>query len=315
MDAGDGSIGIDDGPLPAAPERDIAVPEPMWSPTGSRRLAFYDGIAIDLAFGTTAAAAGASMLGRAQGLFDGVPERPAADMQPAARIALVLDGDRHLVGAAGGWTAVTNPVEALGTFISLVYRAAYPGRAVLATLHAAALADGDGVTAFPGVSGAGKSTLTAYLSSRGWRYATDDFFMLAEAEGFAGSRRAADAECDLGQGGQLALLEPFYPGLGALPAVAYGPKISRFLPVDPQRHVATPLPVTRLVFPLPGGGFFFFFWGGGGAPRRRSSRSPRARPSAASSRAGLSTDRLPRRHRYEVLFDWLERVPKYRLVC
>lgn len=63
--------------------------------------------------------------------------------------------------------------------LSAIFASALNGYAYL---HSAALVNSEGQTfLFPGDSGAGKSSITRALIQRGWRYLTDDSFLLKES--------------------------------------------------------------------------------------------------------------------------------------
>jgi len=85
--------------------------------------------------------------------------------------------------------------------------------------------------------------------------------------------------------------------------VPYGPKLGRFLVVPVERHITRPLPVMRLVFPRY-------------VPGAQASLTPMTTSEAL---LGLMEARFssPLPHdvqSFERLFDWVEDVPKLRLV-
>jgi hypothetical protein len=116
-------------------------------------------------------------------------------------------------------------------------------------IHAAALARGGSCVLLPGRPGSGKSTLAAALLAEGFRYLSDESALLEEQA--LRARPVPLALCV--KPGSLPLLEPLFPGLGALPAhrredgqrVRYLAPPERSRLRDPERS----LPVTTLVFP------------------------------------------------------------------
>ncbi len=271
----------------------------------SRRRLDLPGAAVDLGFGVTAASPGPSLMDRAAGLFYGIPERPPEDPRHAADVALVLDGERHLVGENACWTVFDDQQAALGALIRAVYRAAYPDDPAFVMLHAAALvAPGShDLTVFPGISGAGKSTLTAFLVARGWGYATDDFIALTRPVAGRGPVLLPMPNAVSIKQGSLALLEPLYPNLPALPPVTYGGKTGRFLPIDRAAHVASPLPVGRLVFPR---------YVPGASPRLDP--LPKGAALLGLVEASFSAESEDGPDGFDPLFDWLERTATFSLV-
>jgi hypothetical protein len=298
-----GRFFIDRTPMPPVAASDTGAARPA-ADLCHRRLDL-PGAAVDLGFGVTQAAPGPSLMARAAGLFSGIPERTPQDPRSSAEVALVLDGERHLVGENDRWTAFDDPQAALGALIRAVYRAAYPDDPAFVMLHAAALvgAGSRDLTVFPGISGAGKSTLTAFLVARGWRYATDDFIALTRPVVGRGPVLLPMPNAVSIKEGSLALLAPLYPTLKALPPVTYGGKTGRFLPIDPAAHVSSPLPVARLVFPryVPGAA-------------ARLDPLPKGAALLGLVEASFSAEGDEGSEGFDPLFDWLEQTATFSLV-
>ena len=295
----DGRVMVSPAAIVAEREEQVPADPPASPPLATLPLRL-GGRVIELALHQTDAEPQSTMVNRASGLFAGLAGDGAA--APDARIGLSSDGLRHSNGLEGDWTLAEDDVEALGIAITAIFAAAYPEARIAASFHAAAVAHGWGLTLFPGVSGAGKSTLTAHLVAKGWLYGSDDFVSFAEDDNGALSLLPLHNAISLKEG-SLAPLAGLYPDLAFLPTVPYGPKLGRFLVVPVERHITRPLPVMRLVFPRY-------------VPGAQASLTPMTTSEAL---LGLMEARFssPLPHdvqSFERLFDWVEDVPKLRLV-
>lgn len=295
----DGRVMVSSAPAVTKAEQPNPA-EPPLAPAFTTLPLRLGGRAIELALYRTEDEPRSTMVNRAEGLFSGIAGDGAATS--TTRIGLSSDGARHANGLDGEWTLAKDDVEALGIAITAIFAAAYPDARIVASFHAAALAHGDSLTLFPGVSGAGKSTLTAHLVARGWLYGSDDFASFAEAEDGTLSLLPLHNAISLKEG-SLAPLAADYPDLASLPTVAYGPKLGRFLVVPAARHITRPLAATRLVL-----------------PRYQPGAAASLTPITASEallglmEARFSTPFPHDRERFERVFDWVEAVPKFRLV-
>ncbi len=294
----DGRVLVSSAATMTLAEQPVRAEPPEGEPFATLRLRL-GGRAIQLSLHQTEAEPRSTMVNRALGLFSGLAGDDAS--VPGARIGLSSDGPRHSNGLDGEWTLAMDDVEALGIAITAIFAAAYPDARIVASFHAAAVAHGDSLTLFPGVSGAGKSTLSAHLVAKGWLYGSDDFVSFAEAGDGTLSLLPLYNAISIKEG-SLAPLAADYPDLAALPTVAYGPKLGRFLVVPTERHIIRPLAATRLVF-----------------PRYQPGAAASLTPITASEallglmEARFSTPYPHDKQRFERIFDWVETVPKFRL--
>ena len=114
----------------------------------------------------------------------------------------------------------------------------------LFTLHAAAVARGEGAVALCAPQGGGKSTLAAYAAARGWRCFNDDLTIVDP-------RHAAVLPLPVAIGvkdGSRALLEADYPQLRAAVEHRYGEKSARYVGLPEAAAAQAPAPLVAIVF-------------------------------------------------------------------
>jgi hypothetical protein len=170
---------------------------------------------------------------------------PRAD----AALDLVADGAVQRVLEAGREAQRCRTLAELTPCVKAAFwRLAVNRRRYLMEIHAAALLHGGSCVLLPAAPGSGKSTLAAGLLAAGFRYLSDESALLEEPDL---SVRPVPLALTL-KTGSIPLLEPCFPGVGALPAhLREDGRIVRYL-APPRRRIADQgrsHPVTTLVFP------------------------------------------------------------------
>jgi hypothetical protein len=190
------------------------------------------------------------VLMRARSFLAGLP----ASTGPADDLIEMFVARTGLFLRLGSTCVEANDVsDALSRLILWCFYIAYGEDEFLGTFHAAAIGREEGAIIMPGLSGAGKSTLTAFLCAHGWRYGGDDIVGLSRPSGesrlplvlpFCSAISVKD--------GAIPVLEPHYPGLSALPTIAYDTKRARFpaVPIKWQMGPGVgPRRIRAIVFP------------------------------------------------------------------
>jgi hypothetical protein len=172
--------------------------------------------------------------------------------QAPAEVALDLLADRagHRVVEDGRPAERCRALAGLVPLVkSSVWRIAVNRRRFFMEIHAAALLRRGRCVLLPGAPGSGKSTLAAALLASGFRYLSDEAALLEEP-------RLEVRPVPLAltvKPGSVPLLEPFFPGVGALPAHRREDgKLVRYLAPPPPARLRDPdrtLRVATLVFP------------------------------------------------------------------
>ncbi|SCW68958.1 hypothetical protein [Ancylobacter rudongensis] len=245
-------------------------------------------------------ASGRRMFGFFGGFLDPLPDHHP----PVATIDLVVSQEGFLLRCGARLLFSDQVVIAVGKarlwLLDLAYRDPRPSVFV----HGAGLATDEGSMVLAGVSGAGKSTLSAYLVTRGWRFATDDSLALGFRQGetvvlpFPGAINIKP--------GSLATLLPFHPQLAALPLIGEGEKRGRYLPVPLHLHLRTDGAEKRVR------GFVF--------PRFEPGAPLRVEPLSAARallelmEAEFDLAETAGAAELDAFFDTLERLPRYAIV-
>jgi len=169
---------------------------------------------------------------------------------PDVALDLLADGTGHAVLEDGRETDRCASLEALTPLVKASFwRLAVNRRRYFLQIHAAVLMRAGRCVLLPAEAGSGKSTLAAGLAATGFRYLSDEAALLELP-----SLRVRPVPLALTvKPGSVPLLEPWYPGLGALPAhrredgktVRYLEPPRRARLRDPDRSY----PVAALVFP------------------------------------------------------------------
>ncbi len=170
----------------------------------------------------------------------------------AADVELSLAPDRagHRILEEGRTLERSRTLTGLTPLVKAsVWRLAVNRRRYFMEIHAAALVHRGRCVLLPAAPGSGKSTLAAALAASGFRYLSDEAALLEEPDLAV---RPVPLALTV-KPGSIPLLEPLYPGLGALPAheredgkvVRYLEPPGRALLPDPERTFR----VSTLVFP------------------------------------------------------------------
>ena len=172
---------------------------------------------------------------RLQGFLGGLPDA----LRPTdARFALWINGSKCHLFLNGNHLTVQDVSQATGFLYQAIVTQAFPKYCDHITMHAAAVAIGQGTLIMPAVSGSGKTTLTAYLVAQGWSYGGDDIIGLAKMPKPDGALRLLPFPSALGiKDGSWEALIGYFPELRHTPIVNYGAKRVRYLPVPTSRHV------------------------------------------------------------------------------
>jgi len=169
---------------------------------------------------------------------------------PDVALDLVADADGHAVLEDDREVERCASLAALTPLVKAsVWRLAVNRRRYFLQIHAAVLMRGGRCVLLPAEAGSGKSTLAAALAATGFRYLSDEAALLELP-----SLRVRPVPLALTlKPGSVPLLEPWYPGLGALAAhEREDGKIVRYL--EPPRRARVrdgdrTYPVSTLVFP------------------------------------------------------------------
>jgi hypothetical protein len=174
----------------------------------------------------------------------------AGDAAPDVTLDLLADGTGHAVLENGREIERCRSLEALTPLVKASFwRLAVNRSRYFLQIHAAVLMRAGRCVLLPAEAGSGKSTLAAGLAANGFRYLSDEAALLELP-----SLRVRPVPLALTlKPGSVPLLEPWYPGLGALPAHRREDgKTVRYL--EPPRRARLPhsdrtYPVSALVFP------------------------------------------------------------------
>ena len=163
---------------------------------------------------------------------------------------LVADAAGHRILEDGRTIERCEALEGLTPLVKAsVWRLAVNRRRYFMEIHSAALVHGGRCVLLPAAPGSGKSTLAAALAASGFRYLSDEAALLEEPD-----LRVRPVPLALTlKPGSVPLLEPWYPGLAALPVhqredgkqVRYLEPPLRARLRDPDRT----FPVSTLIFP------------------------------------------------------------------
>ena len=163
---------------------------------------------------------------------------------------LVADTAGHRILEDGRTIEGCGALEGLTPLVKAsVWRLAVNRRRYFMEIHAAALLHRGRCVLLPAAPGSGKSTLAAALAASGFRYLSDEAALLEEP---TLAVRPVPLALTV-KPGSVPLLEPWYPGLGALPAHERedGKSVRYLEPPGPARlrDPDRSFPVSTLVFP------------------------------------------------------------------
>ena len=168
----------------------------------------------------------------------------------AVALDLVADAAGHRILEDARTIERCGALEGLAPLVKAsVWRLAVNRRRYFMEIHAAALLHRGRCVLLPGAPGSGKSTLAAALAASGFRYLSDEAALLEEP---ALTVRPVPLALTV-KTGSVPLLEPWYPGLRALPAHQRedGTQVRYLEPPGPARlrDPDRTFPVSTLVFP------------------------------------------------------------------
>ncbi len=163
---------------------------------------------------------------------------------------LVADGAAQRILEAGRETAACRSAAELTPCVKAAFwRLAVNRRRYFMEIHAAALLRGGSCVLLPAAPGSGKSTLAAGLLAAGFHYLSDESALLEEP----GLEVRPVPLALTVKPGSVPLLEPLYPGLGALAAhQREDGEVVRYLAPPRRAQLPDPdrtYPISTLVFP------------------------------------------------------------------